>query len=51
MARVREVTGGGAEVVVDTTPYAPRSLASHVPGVNPIHLAIVPGAPRVVLPR
>src|SRR5437899_12818842 len=26
VARVREVTGGGAEVVVDTTPYAPRSL-------------------------
>ena len=26
MARVREVTGGGAEVVVDTTPYAPQSL-------------------------
>src|SRR5207237_8717734 len=26
VARVREVTGGGAEVVVDTTPYAPQSL-------------------------
>ena len=26
VARIREVTGGGAEVVVDTTPYAPRSL-------------------------
>jgi threonine dehydrogenase-like Zn-dependent dehydrogenase len=26
VARVREVTGGGAEVVVDATPYAPRSL-------------------------
>ena len=26
VTRVREVTGGGAEVVVDTTPYAPRSL-------------------------
>jgi threonine dehydrogenase-like Zn-dependent dehydrogenase len=135
VARVRELTGGGAEVVVDTTPYAPRSLndaiaiavrkgrivvaglkglrpahdvpvdeviykeltirgvlsmpvdetfraieliesgrypfdgmhtlsfpleqaedaihalAGHVPGVNPIHLAIVPGAPRVTLPR
>jgi threonine dehydrogenase-like Zn-dependent dehydrogenase len=24
-------------------------LAGHVPGVNPIHLAIVPGAPRVSL--
>jgi threonine dehydrogenase-like Zn-dependent dehydrogenase len=24
--RVREITGGGAEVVVDTTPYAPQSL-------------------------
>ena len=133
VARVREVTGGGAEVVVDTTPYAPqslnhavaiavrkgrivvaglkgqratrelqaddviykeltirgvlsmpvdetfraidliesgrypfarmhtyslpleqaedaiRALAGDVPGVNPIHLAIVPGAPRVTL--
>lgn len=133
VARVREVTGGGAEVVVDTTPYAPQSLnhavaiavrkgrivvaglkgqrparelsvddviykelsirgvlsmpvdvtfraveliesgrypfekmhtsslpleqaedairmlAGEVPGVNPIHLAIVPGAPRVSL--
>jgi threonine dehydrogenase-like Zn-dependent dehydrogenase len=132
---VREITGGGAEVVVDTTPYAPQSLnhaiaiavrkgrivvaglkgmrparelpvddviykeltirgvlsmpvdetfraidliesgrvpfekmhtlslpleqaedaihalAGHVPGVNPIHLAIVPGAPRVALAR
>jgi threonine dehydrogenase-like Zn-dependent dehydrogenase len=26
VASVREVTGGGAEVVVDTTPYAPQSL-------------------------
>jgi threonine dehydrogenase-like Zn-dependent dehydrogenase len=26
VARVREATGGGAEVVVDTTPYAPQSL-------------------------
>src|SRR5881396_2083002 len=26
VARVRELTGGGAEVVVDTTPYAPQSL-------------------------
>jgi threonine dehydrogenase-like Zn-dependent dehydrogenase len=133
VARVREVTGGGAEVVVDTTPYAPQSLndavaiavrkgrvvvaglkgqrptrelqaddviykeltirgvlsmpvdetfraielieagrypfermhtyslpleqaeeaihalAGHLPGVNPVHLAIVPGAPRVAL--
>jgi threonine dehydrogenase-like Zn-dependent dehydrogenase len=132
---VREVTGGGAEVVVDTTPYAPQSLnhaiaiavrrgrvvvaglkgqrrahdlavddviykelsirgvlsmpvaetfraielieagrypfarlhtcslpleqaedaihalAGAIPGVNPVHLAIVPGAPRVVLNR
>jgi hypothetical protein len=24
-------------------------LAGEVPGVNPIHLAIVPGAPRVTL--
>jgi threonine dehydrogenase-like Zn-dependent dehydrogenase len=131
VAQVREATGGGAEVVVDTTPYAPQSLlhaiaiavrkgrivvaglkgqrltrelsaddliykeltlrgvlsmpveetfravdiiasgrypferlhtksfpieqaeeaihalAGEVPGVNPIHLAIVPGAPRV----
>jgi len=135
VARVREATGGGAEVVVDTTPYAPQSLndavaiavrkgrivvaglkgmrparelpvddviykeltirgvlsmpvdvtfraieiiesgrypfekmhtlslpleqaedaihalAGEVPGVNPIHLAIVPGAPRVSLGR
>jgi threonine dehydrogenase-like Zn-dependent dehydrogenase len=135
VARVREVTGGGAEVVVDTTPYAPQSLnhaiaiavrrgrvvvaglkgqrrahdlavddviykelsirgvlsmpvaetfraielieagrypfarlhtcslpleqaedaihalAGAIPGVNPVHLAIVPGAPRVVLNR
>jgi threonine dehydrogenase-like Zn-dependent dehydrogenase len=134
VARVREATGGGAEVVVDTTPYAPqslnhavaiavrkgrivvaglkglrptrelqaddviykeltirgvlsmpvaetfraveliesgrfpfekmhthsfpleqaedaiRTLAGHVPGVNPVHVAIVPGAPRVSLP-
>ena len=26
IARAREATGGGAEVVVDTTPYAPQSL-------------------------
>jgi threonine dehydrogenase-like Zn-dependent dehydrogenase len=26
VARVRDATGGGAEVVVDTTPYAPQSL-------------------------
>ena len=135
VARVREVTGGGAEVVVDTTPYAPQSLnhaiaiavrrgrvvvaglkgqrpahdlavddviykelsirgvlsmpvaetfraielieagrypfarlhtcsvpleqaedaihalAGAFPGVNPVHLAIVPGAPRAVLNR
>jgi alcohol dehydrogenase len=133
VASVREATGGGAEVVVDTTPYAPQSLnhaiaiavrkgrivvaglkgmrpaqdvavddviykeltirgvlsmpvdetfraidiiesgrypfarmhtrslpleqaedaihmlAGHVKGVNPIHLAIVPGAPRVAV--
>jgi threonine dehydrogenase-like Zn-dependent dehydrogenase len=133
VAAVREATGGGAEVVVDTTPYAPQSLnhaiaiavrrgrvvmaglkglrtaqevpvdeviykeltvrgvlsmpvdetfravdiiqsrkypfaklhtlslplaqaedaihalAGHIPGVNPIHLAIEPGAPRVAL--
>ena len=28
-----------------------HALAGHVPGVNPIHLMIVPGAPRVTLPR
>ena len=28
-----------------------HALAGHVPGVNPIHLAIVPGAPRVTFPR
>jgi threonine dehydrogenase-like Zn-dependent dehydrogenase len=26
VARAREATGGGADVVVDTTPYAPQSL-------------------------
>ena len=134
VASVRDATGGGAEVVVDTTPYAPqslnhaiaiavrkgrivvaglkgqkraqdvavdsiiykeltvrgvlsmpvddtfravdliesrrhpieklhthsfpieqaedaiRALAGHVPGVNPVHIALIPGAPRVVLP-
>jgi threonine dehydrogenase-like Zn-dependent dehydrogenase len=133
VARAREATGGGAEVVVDTTPYAPQSLnhavaiavrrgrvvlaglkggrpagdvrvdnviykeltirgvlsmpvddtfraidliesgrypfermhthsfpieqaedaihalAGHVPGVNPMHVALVPGAPRIPL--
>jgi hypothetical protein len=24
-------------------------LAGHVPGLNPLHIAIVPGAPRVAL--
>jgi threonine dehydrogenase-like Zn-dependent dehydrogenase len=135
VASVRDATGGGAEVVVDTTPYAPQSLnhavaialrkgrvvvaglkgqrrasdfpvddviykeltirgvlsmsvddtfraieiiesrrypfekmhthsfpleqaedaihalAGAVPGVNPVHIAIEPGAPRVPLPR
>jgi threonine dehydrogenase-like Zn-dependent dehydrogenase len=135
VAAVREVTGGGAEVVVDTTPFAPqslnhavaiavrkgriivaglkglrpthefqaddviykeltirgvlsmsvddtfravdiiesrrypfekmhthsfpleqaedaiRALAGRFPGVNPIHIAIMPGVPRVELPR
>jgi threonine dehydrogenase-like Zn-dependent dehydrogenase len=135
VAAVREVTGGGAEVVVDTTPFAPqslnhavaiavrkgriivaglkglrpthefqaddviykeltirgvlsmsvddtfravdiiesrrypfekmhthsfpleqaedaiRALAGRIPGVNPIHIAIMPGVPRVELPR
>ena len=32
VARVREATGGGAEVVVDTTPYAPESL-NHAIGI------------------
>lgn len=32
VAHVREVTGGGAEVVVDTTPYAPQSL-NHAIGI------------------
>ncbi len=134
VARAREATGGGAEVVVDTTPYAPQSLnhavaialrkgrivvaglkgqklahelpvddiiykeltirgvlsmsvddtfraieliesggypfekmhthsfpldqaedaihalAGRIPGLNPLHIAIVPGAPRVPLP-
>ena len=135
VAQVREATGGGAEVVIDTTPFAPQSLnhavaiavrkgrivvaglkglrpthefqaddviykeltirgvlsmsvedtfraidiiesgrypfdrmhthsfpleqaedaihalAGRVPGVNPIHIAIIPGAPRVSLPK
>jgi threonine dehydrogenase-like Zn-dependent dehydrogenase len=135
VASVRDATGGGAEVVVDTTPYAPQSLnhaiaiavrkgrivvaglkgqrraqdlavdsiiykeltirgvlsmpvdetfravevieagrypfaklhthsfpieqaedaihalAGDIPGMNPVHLAIVPGAPRVTLPH
>jgi threonine dehydrogenase-like Zn-dependent dehydrogenase len=134
VARAREATGGGAEVVVDTTPYAPQSLnhaiaiavrkgrivvaglkgqrvardlpvddviykeltirgvlsmsvddtfraidviesgrypfgkmhthtfpleqaedaihalAGQLPGLNPVHIAVVPGAPRVTLP-
>jgi threonine dehydrogenase-like Zn-dependent dehydrogenase len=32
VARVREATGGGAEVVIDTTPYAPQSL-THAVGI------------------
>ena len=32
VAAVREATGGGAEVVVDTTPYAPQSL-NHAIGI------------------
>jgi threonine dehydrogenase-like Zn-dependent dehydrogenase len=32
VAQVREATGGGAEVVVDTTPYAPLSL-NHAVGI------------------
>jgi hypothetical protein len=27
------------------------ALAGHLPGLNPIHLAIVPGAPRGLLDR
>jgi len=27
-----------------------RALAGHVPGVNPVHIALIPGAPRVALP-
>jgi threonine dehydrogenase-like Zn-dependent dehydrogenase len=30
VAQVREATGGGAEVVVDTTPYAPQSIVHAV---------------------
>jgi hypothetical protein len=30
---------------------AVRTLAGAFPGMNPVHLAIVPGAPRVALPR
>ena len=28
-----------------------HGLAGHIPEVNPVHLAIVPGTPRVSLPR
>ena len=28
-----------------------HALAGDIPGMNPVHLAIVPGAPRVVLPH
>jgi threonine dehydrogenase-like Zn-dependent dehydrogenase len=28
-----------------------HALAGDIPGMNPVHLAIVPGAPRVPLPR
>jgi threonine dehydrogenase-like Zn-dependent dehydrogenase len=28
-----------------------HALAGEIPGVNPVHLAIVPGAPRVPLPH
>jgi len=28
-----------------------HALAGDIPGMNPVHLAIVPGAPRVPLPH
>ena len=28
-----------------------RALAGAIPGLNPVHIAIVPGAPPVTLPR
>ncbi len=28
-----------------------HALAGRIPGLNPVHLAIMPGAPRVPLPR
>jgi threonine dehydrogenase-like Zn-dependent dehydrogenase len=34
---------------LDQAEDAIHALAGHIPGVNPIHLAIVPGAPRVSL--
>jgi threonine dehydrogenase-like Zn-dependent dehydrogenase len=40
-----------AGVAVEQAEDAIHALAGHVPGVNPIYLAIVPGAPRVTLPR
>lgn len=38
-----------AAVLVKPKTLEAREFAR--PGVNPIHLAIVPGAPRVTLPR
>jgi len=34
---------------IDQAEDAIRVLAGHVPGLNPLHIAIVPGAPRVAL--
>jgi hypothetical protein len=36
---------------VEQAEDAIHALAGAVPGVNPIHLAIVPGAPRLALGR
>jgi len=36
-----------ASLPLEQAEDAIHMLAGHVPGVNPIHLAIVPGAPRV----
>ena len=36
-----------ASLPLEQAEHAIHMLAGHVPGVNPIHLAIVPGAPRV----
>ena len=35
---------------LDQAEDAIHALAGGIPGMNPLHIAIVPGAPRVLLP-